>query len=168
MYCSDLLKRPPNSPNPNEHVRTPPDSESRSHVQIVRGTQITACDVSVRITRSIRSIQPTPGGTPKPQCRGTVLDKTVADVLARQDLLVRTRFDLCVDQRIPRYVRHDGLSVWIIGWQRATVDKVLPGIAYHQVRGVVGEIGAAWDADAAEPLLVRPRAVVTVDGEGEH
>lgn len=100
-------------------------------------------------------------GTPEPQSGGTALDQLVADVLARQELLVRARLDLLVDPGVAARVEAGDV---VEPGQRGVVEAGAVGErladgAGLQVGSVVVKVLTARDRDGAEPVLVGGLAV---------
>ena len=104
-------------------------------------------------------------GTTEPHGSRTALHELIAQVVTRQQLLVRPGLDELVDQRVAarvvrRGVGHAGARERL-GVQDGAVREGLADGAWLEVRGRVGEILAAGDRHGAQPVLVGGRAIGT-------
>lgn len=117
---------------------------------------------------SIRRIHPGALRTSEAKCRWTTLDESMTDILTRQDLLIGTRHDLLINDRIAGFIRRHGLPEGAIIRQRSAINESLACVTDDRVVGIATVIRAAGDRDPAEPLFVGICAVLAVDGEGEH
>lgn len=91
----------------------------------------------------------------------------MAQVAARENLLVRPGLDLGVDERVARRVVQDLLlAVVVVVGQHGAIEERVPDAAWLEVLVGTCEVVAARDGDGAEPLLVCACAVCTVSREG--
>jgi hypothetical protein len=93
------------------------------------------------------------------------LDQVVAEVFAWEDLLVRARGDLLVDDGIARgQERRPSQSQFLLDlvWEACPVRKLLKGVADVAEPVIAREIFAARDGNGAEPSLVGHFAVFAI------
>lgn len=108
--------------------------------------------------------------TPKPQRGGTTLHKLIAQIITRQQLLVRPRLDELINARIPTRVERRGILHPSLRERRLVepraVRKRLTDGARLEVGRRIGEVLAARNGDEAEPVFVSRGAVGAVAREG--
>lgn len=89
----------------------------------------------------------------------------MAQVLTGENLLVGTRLDLTVDDRVAGRVHQHILHPLIVVRQLRAVEERLREIPDTEIWSGAGEVVAARNGDGAEPLLVCYLAILTVSGE---
>ena len=175
---SGNCENPPHSHHPNQ----PPNP-----IRINVSPQITTTQSAIPIPPAvpITPLQPLARvRTPEPQRRGTALHKCITQILTRQNLFIRARRNLVVDEGVAGLVRRaraevclgeggaafkgrgvvhgDVRAVEESGGEVGAVVERLADVADLEVGGWVGEVFAAGDGDGAEPFFVGSCAVVAV------